>query len=299
MEYKLNNYNKNIDESELIADLVNVSKILGKSHVSRSAYEKHGKYSATPFLRNFGSWSNALIKSGLSVEQDKKELIRIENTELIIDIQRVAKKISKNTVSTKDYAENGKYKVQTLLSRFESWSNVIKIAGLESTGFYIPTDEELFLDIEKIWINKGSQPTTTDIKKGMSKFSLNTYSRRFGGWRNALICFLEYVDKDIEYEDVQKKVEQSVKENSDVCKSVERKIECKHKTSRDINDRLRFRVLKRDFFKCCACGASPAKDLAVQLHIDHIVPWAKGGETVIENLQTLCSQCNYGKSDIL
>ena len=67
--------------------------------------------------------------------------------------------------------------------------------------------------------------------------------------------------------------------------------------SRVISDKLRYTVLKRDNFKCCACGASPAKDPSVELHIDHIVPWSKGGETSIENLQTLCSKCNIGKSD--
>ena len=69
------------------------------------------------------------------------------------------------------------------------------------------------------------------------------------------------------------------------------------KTSRTISSKLRYHVLKRDNFKCCACGASPAKDPAVELHIDHIIPWSKGGETTLENLQTLCSKCNIGKSD--
>ncbi len=72
-----------------------------------------------------------------------------------------------------------------------------------------------------------------------------------------------------------------------------------HKTSREIPDGLRYKILKRDNFKCCACGASPAKDPSVELHIDHIVPWSKGGETVIENLQVLCSKCNIGKSNSL
>lgn len=71
------------------------------------------------------------------------------------------------------------------------------------------------------------------------------------------------------------------------------------KSSRVISDKLRYQVLKRDSFKCCACGASPAKDPSVELHIDHIIPWSKGGETVEENLQTLCSKCNLGKSDSL
>lgn len=73
----------------------------------------------------------------------------------------------------------------------------------------------------------------------------------------------------------------------------------KNGTTRVISDKLRYQVLKRDNFKCCACGASPAKDSSVELHIDHIVPWSKGGETTMENLQTLCSKCNLGKSDLL
>jgi 5-methylcytosine-specific restriction endonuclease McrA len=37
----------------------------------------------------------------------------------------------------------------------------------------------------------------------------------------------------------------------------------------------------------------------VVLHVDHIIPWSKGGQTVDENLQTLCDRCNLGKSDFL
>lgn len=70
-----------------------------------------------------------------------------------------------------------------------------------------------------------------------------------------------------------------------------------HKTKRDISIKLRFDVLKRDNFKCCYCGASPAKDPSIILHVDHIIPWAKGGETIMDNLQTSCSTCNLGKRD--
>lgn len=73
----------------------------------------------------------------------------------------------------------------------------------------------------------------------------------------------------------------------------------KHKTSREPSMKLRFEVLKRDNFKCCACGSSPAKDPAVELHIDHIIPWSKGGETTRNNLQTLCSICNIGKGNTI
>ncbi|HBG61956.1 MAG TPA: hypothetical protein DDX37_09030 [Candidatus Omnitrophica bacterium] len=72
----------------------------------------------------------------------------------------------------------------------------------------------------------------------------------------------------------------------------------RHKTKRDINWRLRFLVLKRDNFKCKACGSSLATDTGIILHVDHIKAWASGGETVLENLQTLCSKCNIGKSNM-
>lgn len=67
--------------------------------------------------------------------------------------------------------------------------------------------------------------------------------------------------------------------------------------SRRISLSLRYEVLKRDGFRCINCGRSPATEVGVELHVDHIHPWSKGGKTVIENLQTLCSDCNLGKSD--
>ena len=79
--------------------------------------------------------------------------------------------------------------------------------------------------------------------------------------------------------------------------NVAKKIKIQRKTSRNVSDKLRYQVLKRDHFRCCICGASPAKDPTVELHVDHIVPWSKGGETVLDNLQALCSRCNLGKSD--
>lgn len=60
---------------------------------------------------------------------------------------------------------------------------------------------------------------------------------------------------------------------------------------------LRFRVLKRDNFKCVKCGNSPSKDHDVDLHVDHVVPLSLGGGDDIENLQTLCNKCNLGKSN--
>ncbi|MCR5460861.1 MAG: HNH endonuclease [Acetatifactor sp.] len=62
-----------------------------------------------------------------------------------------------------------------------------------------------------------------------------------------------------------------------------------------MTDDLRYRVLKRDGFRCQICGHGQAD--GVKLHVDHILPVSKGGRTIMSNLRTLCSSCNLGKRD--
>lgn len=85
----------------------------------------------------------------------------------------------------------------------------------------------------------------------------------------------------------------------EVIETTKQRDEYVHKTKRNISVTLRYQIMKRDNFKCVLCGASPAKDPTIELHIDHIIPWSKGGESTIDNLQTLCSVCNLGKRDSL
>ncbi|MBL8077712.1 MAG: HNH endonuclease [Anaerolineales bacterium] len=62
-----------------------------------------------------------------------------------------------------------------------------------------------------------------------------------------------------------------------------------------INVKLRFNVFKRDGYRCVICGRK-AED-GIILEIDHIKPVSKGGLSDISNLQTLCMDCNRGKSN--
>jgi 5-methylcytosine-specific restriction endonuclease McrA len=75
--------------------------------------------------------------------------------------------------------------------------------------------------------------------------------------------------------------------------------EYKKEKSRSVSDRLRLKVLNRDNFRCVFCGKSPANDIGAKLHIDHIKPFSRSGESTLENLQTLCKQCNLGKGNLM
>ena len=56
-----------------------------------------------------------------------------------------------------------------------------------------------------------------------------------------------------------------------------------------IPEALRWEVFERDNFTCQHCGTRR------MLRADHIHPEAKGGVTILSNLQTLCNSCNSRK----
>ena len=208
--------------------------------------------------------------------------------ELIEDLKYVASLTKQNTVTLEEYNECGHFHCTTLTRRFGSWYKCLELAGLEPSRSKIGiSNAELFEEIENIWIKLGKQPSYTQMRD-MARFSIGTYEKRFGGWRSALNAFVDYINGN----------DKLVDESNMSKKNFLYKEDDGRKTSRSISLRMRFLVLKRDNFKCCSCGASPAKDPSVELHIDHIKPWSKGGETTIENLQTLCSKCNIGKSNL-
>jgi len=59
---------------------------------------------------------------------------------------------------------------------------------------------------------------------------------------------------------------------------------------------LRYIILKKDGFRCVRCGRSAVDDNHVKLEVDHKLPVSKWGLTVEDNLETLCRECNRGKS---
>ncbi|WP_433520088.1 HNH endonuclease (plasmid) [Nonomuraea sp. CA-143628] len=60
-----------------------------------------------------------------------------------------------------------------------------------------------------------------------------------------------------------------------------------------VSKRLRHEIFRRDNHTCQSCGAK-APD--VKLEPDHVIPTALGGSDDPSNLQTLCENCNGGKS---
>ena len=67
----------------------------------------------------------------------------------------------------------------------------------------------------------------------------------------------------------------------------------KPRRKRELSESEKAQVKKRDGHQCLCCGA---KGKGIRLQIDHIIAYNLGGETSIENSQTLCSVCNRDKN---
>ncbi|MCX6647256.1 MAG: HNH endonuclease [bacterium] len=208
----------------------------------------------------------------------------VSDDELLDDLRLVAGNLGQSTVPLLTYRNFGKYDESTLIRRFGSWNAALIAAELSLSNEILISDERLFQNLLVLWLHLGRQPRHRELSNPPSTISQSPYLRRFGSWGNALQCFVTYVS--------------SSEDEPEVVASLAATTSISKRTGRDISLRLRWKVMQRDRFTCCHCGASPAKTNGVELHIDHIVPWSKGGETTMENLQTLCSKCNLGKSDL-
>lgn len=235
--------------------------------------------------RGFAEWLSFRVSPHMTEPTFKLSRVSgtpISEDELIADLKRVALSLNSDTVPQKTYAVLGTFDYSTVIRRFGSWNNGLLRAGLSMSNEVEISDHRLFENLLVLWQHFGRQPRRRELSSLPSTISQTPYNRRFGSWTAALEAFVIFANA-------------SGNESPALIQSPEVN---RRTTGRDPSLRLRWRVLQRDRFTCCACGASPSTTCCVELHVDHVVPWSKGGETVLENLQTLCSVCNLGKSNV-
>ena len=215
-----------------------------------------------------------------------------QDSELLHDLRRVSALINTGSLTSRQYQPLGRFSIGLFYIRFGSWPKAVIAAGLNEAPKGGLSAEALLDNLHALWLALGHQPTTLDLCPPLSKYSIRPYRRVFGNWRNALVKMVEkFSDAATRSTPQQDHPHQA----ADLFVINER---AQPHDSRNIKWRIRHLVMKRDHFKCTACGASPATNPGTELHVDHIIPVSKGGTSVIENLQTLCRICNLGKGDL-
>jgi len=176
-------------------------------------------------------------------------------------------------------------KGSTVLKHFATWSAALEAIGV-SLQPHRPdrrrlADGELLTELARVWKALGHRPSKIEWEAADSRYSYTTYKQRFGGWTQACLALVEGRT------DIPSTATALVAPRKPLAIPKERR--------RDIPLKVRLRVLTRDAFKCVLCGRTPALHAGVVLHVDHIIPFSRGGPTKLDNLRTLCEDCNRGK----
>jgi len=234
----------------------------------------------------------------------RKRIDKLPEARILEELEKVAKHFNYIEFGWRDFDKIADISANPVKKYYGTWKKgllalkkYLQRKGLNlSPRPYAPnrifSDKELFGEMERIWQKVGQRPSRTEWEMSEPKIAYQTYRRRFGGWSNAGLKFIEYkMGGDILADDfvLPDKEEQRTQQ--------ENKVGYKKENSRNVSLSLRLEVLSRDNFRCVFCGKSPATDIGTKLHIDHTEPFSKGGKSTLENLQTLCEECNLGKSD--
>ena len=298
-EFKLTRLS-NYSQEMIIEEIIRVDNIVRKEILTKKEFLKHSRVGDNTILRKFGSWKNALEMSGIGEKYSGTSTIsnhknqyskKFTDDEILNTLKNISKNIGNNCITVNDFRKSKTpFGYETILKRFGSFRKAVELAELETSNHgkrY--TDDECFENLLNVWTFYKRQPEYREMGKYPSVVGGKAYVGRWGSWIKSLEAFIKKLQNNdtiipinnekniINYEITVHK-----KSNED---------------KRDIPIGLRFNVLKRDNYKCKICGGSPAIDNNIQLQVDHIYPFSKGGKTMLENLQTLCKDCNLGKSN--
>jgi hypothetical protein len=213
--------------------------------------------------------------------------VPVASEDLLADLKQVAIETGRSTVTYREYERHGRYSAGTVRARFGSWNKALTEAGFDISNEMTIDETRLFENIERLWIALGRQPTKRNLGTERSEFSERPYIRAFGSWRKALQAFVDWANTG-----------DSSSEQADMADVFEQTDGSLRATPRNPNLRTRFLVMRRDGFRCRYCGKSPATHAGVELVLDHVQPWSRGGETNLDNLKTSCVKCNAGKSNL-
>ena len=239
------------------------------------------------------------VREGMDYKFERPRANKTSKEQLIQSLEAVAKSSNYSEFGWRQFSEQTRIGKNTVTRQFGSWVKAVAVLkehlkqqGIELTqkNRAIVPDDQLLSEMERIWNLLGHRPSRDEWEGSKAKFSYKTYRRRFGGLQNACLKFIEYkMGGHIAASPVPAPSQNPEPKTS---KSI-----FVQEEGRGIGLKLRLQVLSRDGFRCIFCGRSPATHTGVNLQVDHVVPFSKTGKSTIENLQTLCQECNLGKSN--
>jgi hypothetical protein len=286
MRYELQTLDEYSDEA-ILAELRRVADSLNGQRLTRKRFNLLARVHSSTVENHFGSWWQALDRAEISELIAPRRRV-LSREEVIQALRDFGAEHPDTPVTLNDIAERLEVDRATISGRFGKWKTLLGEVGIAPVPLARRyTEEDCFENMLALWTHYGRQPHFDELKHPPSTVGPKAYILRWGGWRAALSAFVRRVS-EAATPTVERNADKSIAENpGDATVEIP--------APRSIPLALRYKVLCRDKFRCVICGASPAKDFAVELHVDHIYPWSLCKRNAEENLRTLCVKCNLGK----
>jgi hypothetical protein len=204
-----------------------------------------------------------------------------DDASVLAELRRLAEMYGSISVTAAQIKRSGRVSYSLIVKRFGSLRQALELAGLRPTRFMNASDEELLTILVELWqrvlAKEGRTPQRKDLKAYGYSVSGDTVLRRFGSWKKALL-----------------KASDSANETAAAAEVAPAESPARGQERKPLSLRKRFFVMKRDHFSCVRCGAS---GVGVRLEIGHRVAVARGGSDNLDNVVTLCFECNRGQRD--
>ena len=232
----------------------------------------------------------------MKIEYNRPRIDSKKKDEIIKELKRVHGLLGGRYYTRHEFDKFSVYcKGSTVINYFGSWSHAFREAGIQSeptrkTRRDKITETELLQELYRIWRIFGHRPSKDEWDVSDARYSYSTYKQAFGSWTNACKKVIEHGTQ--KYEEIKAGLEQNKEAKGD--RDI---VIIRQEQKRNIPKKLHLKVWQRDNHKCRICGRSPAINPETVLHIDHIMPFSKGGKTELENLRTLCAECDRGKGN--
>jgi hypothetical protein len=300
IKFELRTLPDSSDET-LIAELHRVAAIVPEGVLTRALFRQHGR-SARRIYNRFGGWHEALVAAGLSHRSSNVTVVQgshpsrnMSDEDVLNALRSLASQLNTTELTVTQVESHLLFSRVTLAKRWGSSQAAFKAAGLNTSHLgRRHTAEDCHNNILVVWTHYGRQPKYTDMALPPSTVGGRAYTLRFGTWNKALAAFVEKVNSE-----PQERLEGDppVLFHDQAQPAASGSSPVHQEDVRTIPLGLRFRVLNRDRFKCVLCGDNPARNPDCRLHVDHILPWSKGGKTRENNLRALCESCNVGRGN--
>jgi superfamily II DNA or RNA helicase len=181
----LNSDRRLYTKEEMLDNLVNLQKELGRPLVRKDVNAPSSKFKANSYERKFGKLSSAILAAGLEVERLDKKRTNEELLQLLRDKTKILGRFPTTLEMTDDKAMPTH---TTYMDRFKiaSWYEVSALIGMEpKKPIGIISDEKALGLLKTFAETLGKTPSISDIDNNKQIPSVAIYYRRFGSFTRA------------------------------------------------------------------------------------------------------------------